>query len=104
MEIAHIVDVTHHLIGRIVGLCCTIIDGFPAQFLVEPFPCLAVGIPLRFVINPIGQLGLEGAFIRLEGDVVGKLRLADLGLFPLNNDFVALDQALAFWNKAVDAT
>ena len=43
MEIAYIVDVAHHLIGRIVGFYRVIIDGFPAESLIKPFPGLALG-------------------------------------------------------------
>ena len=104
MEIAYVVNVTHHLIGRIVGICRVILDGFPAEFLIQPFPGLAVGFLLRFVINPIGYFGLEGFFIRLEGDVVRQSRLDDFGLFFVFKDnLVALNQTLAFGNETVDA-
>ena len=69
MEIAYVVDMAHHLIGRVVGFCRVVVNRFPTEFFVEPFPSFAVGLPLGFVVNPIGHLGLESAFVWLKGDI-----------------------------------
>ena len=103
MEIAHIIEITHHLGGRFVGLCLVVISGFATEFLIGPFPKLAFGLTFPFVINPIGDSGLEGLFEGLEGDVVRQVRLADVGFLVFDDDFVTLDQALVVGDETVDA-
>ena len=69
MEIAHLVEVTLHLVGRAPGFSGIVIDGFLAEGGVHPSPKLAVGSPLRFVVKPCRPVGFKSAFVRLQRDV-----------------------------------
>ena len=90
MEIAYVVEITHHLGGRIVGSFHIVIYRCLAKGLVHPSPYLAIGFSLRLVVDPSGHVGLEGVLIGLEGDVGRQSGLADFGLFVLDDDAVFL--------------
>ena len=102
MEIAYVVEITHHLSRRILGFFHVVIDGCPAEFLVHPSPNFAVGSLLRLVINPSGYVGLETSLIRFEGDIVRQSRLADFGLFLFDDDIVFLYQVFPLRDKPAD--
>ena len=102
IEIAYVVEVTHHLGGRIVGSSHIVIYGCPAESFVHPCPKLAVGFLLRLIVNPGGHVGLEGVFIGFESNIRRQPRLADFGLFLLDDDAVFLHQVFPFRDKLVD--
>ena len=66
MEIAYLVKVSFHLVRRTPGLCGVVIDGFIAESRVHPFPEVALGPLLRFVVDPCRQIGFKRAFVRLK--------------------------------------
>ena len=45
VKITHIVQITHHLGGRVFGTYWVVINGFPTEFFVGPLPNLALGSP-----------------------------------------------------------
>ena len=69
MEIAYVVEITHHLGGRVVGFVHIVIYRCLTESLVQPSPHLAIGTSLRLVVNPNGKIGLKGVLVRLEGDI-----------------------------------
>lgn len=105
IEIADVVEMSHHLIGRSFGTDRVIIDRLLAQGFIHPSPKLALLTTFPFVINPCGKVGLESLPIGLQRDKGRQFRFLDFFVvFPFNDYSVLFDQILPFRNEAVDAT
>ena len=104
VEISDVVQITHHLLGRIVGTVRVVIDRLLAESLVHPCPKLALGTSFPLVVNPCGYVGLEGLTIGSQRDERRELRFLDFGAFFFNDYSVLLYQILAFRDETVDTT
>jgi hypothetical protein len=104
IEIAHVVKVTHHLCHRIVGLRYIVIDGLSSEVFVHPFPKHTFGSAFPFIVNPCGNVGLEGGPVGLQGDVFRYTRLADFCAFFFDDDLIASYQIFSLWDKTAYGT
>ena len=102
VKIADVVQITHHLLGRIVDTGRVVIDWLLAESLVHPCPKLAFGMSFPMVVNPCGHVGLEGLPIRFQRDEGRQLRFLDFGAFFFNDYGVLFYQILALRDKTVD--
>ena len=53
---------------------------------------------------PCGEIGLEGAFVGLQGNIFRNVRLAEFGAFFLNDDLIAFDEVFPFGDKTPKGT